>query len=107
MSITKSSFHQRRTKGTLRKNDGNCKNKAYHKCMYMFKAFNAVAVAAANTGEFKMPLRRRQQDAKTQFGKISETTAEVVSAFGQHRKFPPHARKASGTQGKDIVTELG
>ena len=30
--------------------------------MYMFKAFNAVAVAAANTREFKMPLRRRQQE---------------------------------------------
>ena len=27
-------------------------------------------------------------------------TAEDVSAFGQHRKFPPHARKTSGTQGK-------
>ena len=26
-------------------------------------------------------------------------TAENVSAFGQHRKFPPHARKTSGTQG--------
>ena len=26
-------------------------------------------------------------------------TAEDVLAFGQHRKFPPHARKTSGTQG--------
>jgi len=26
-------------------------------------------------------------------------TAEDVSAFGQHRKFPLHARKTSGTQG--------
>ena len=26
-------------------------------------------------------------------------TAEDVSAFGQHRKFPPQARKNSGTQG--------
>ena len=26
-------------------------------------------------------------------------TAEDVSAFGQHRKFPPHARKTSATQG--------
>ena len=26
-------------------------------------------------------------------------TAEDVSAFGQHRQFPPHARKTSGTQG--------
>ena len=26
----------------------------------------------------------------------------VASAFGQHRKFPPHARKTSGTQGKLI-----
>ena len=25
--------------------------------------------------------------------------AEDVAAFGQHRKFPPHARKTSGTQG--------
>ena len=23
----------------------------------------------------------------------------MASAFGQHRKFPPHARKTSGTQG--------
>ena len=31
-------------------------------------------------------------------------TAEDVSAFGQHRKFPPHARKISGTQGsKELV----
>ena len=29
-------------------------------------------------------------------------TAEDVSAFGQHQKFPPYARKASGTQGIDI-----
>ena len=27
-------------------------------------------------------------------------TAEDVWAFGQHRKFPPHARKTSGTQGR-------
>ena len=27
-------------------------------------------------------------------------TAEDVSAFAQHRKFPPHARKTSGTQGR-------
>ena len=50
MSITKSSFHERGTKGTLRNNDGNsyCKKKTYHKCdTCMFKAFNAVAVAAA------------------------------------------------------------
>ena len=26
-------------------------------------------------------------------------TAENVSAFGKHRKFPPHASKTSGTQG--------
>ena len=26
-------------------------------------------------------------------------TADNVSAFGQHRKFPPHVRKTSGTQG--------
>ena len=29
-------------------------------------------------------------------------TAEDVSAFGQHRKFPPHARKTSGTQGTGL-----
>ena len=29
-------------------------------------------------------------------------TAEDVSAFGQHQKFPPHARKTSGTQGNDL-----
>ena len=29
-------------------------------------------------------------------------TAEAVSALGQHRKFPPHARKTSGTQGRMI-----
>ena len=82
MSITKSSFHERGTKGTLRKNDGNCKNKAHHKCMYMFKAFSAVAVAAANTREFKMPLRRRHKNVKTQFGKISKTTTlHVHHAF--------------------------
>ena len=27
-------------------------------------------------------------------------TAEDVSAFAQHRKFPPHARKTSDTQGR-------
>ena len=30
------------------------------------------------------------------------STAEDVSAFGQHRKFPPHARKTSGTQGREF-----
>ena len=30
-------------------------------------------------------------------------TAEDVSAFGQHRKFPPHARKTSGTQGREMA----
>ena len=30
-------------------------------------------------------------------------TAEDVSAFGQHRKFPPHERKTSGTQGRQIA----
>ena len=29
---------------------------------------------------------------------VSDTLAEDVSAFGQHRKFLPHARKTSGTQ---------
>ena len=28
-------------------------------------------------------------------------TAEDISAFGQHRKFSPHARKTSGTQGNE------
>ena len=28
-------------------------------------------------------------------------TAEDVSAVGQHRRFPPHARKTSGTQGME------
>ena len=30
-------------------------------------------------------------------------TAEDVSAFGQHRKFPPHARKTTGTEGKGVL----
>ena len=30
----------------------------------------------------------------------------VASAFGQHRKFPPHARKTSGTQGSLRVEVL-
>ena len=30
-------------------------------------------------------------------------TAEDVSAFGQHRKFPPRARKTSGTQGRTLA----
>ena len=29
-------------------------------------------------------------------------TAADLSAFGQHRKFPPRARKTSGTQGNDV-----
>ena len=32
-------------------------------------------------------------------------TAKDVSAFGQRRKFPPHARKTSGTQGR-VETEV-
>ena len=32
-------------------------------------------------------------------------TAEDVSAFGEHRKFPLHARKTSGTQGNKIKSE--
>ena len=35
---------------------------------------------------------------------VASAYAEDVSAFGQHRKFPPHARKTSGTQGKWLVT---
>ena len=31
--------------------------------------------------------------------------AEDVSAFGQHRKFPPHARKTSGTPGNAKYTK--
>ena len=29
----------------------------------------------------------------------------LASAFGQHRKFPPHARKTSGTQGSTNIEE--
>ena len=36
-------------------------------------------------------------------GEIRAHTAEDVSAFGQHRKFPPHARRTSGTQDKASV----
>ena len=32
-------------------------------------------------------------------------TTEDVSAFGQHRKFPPQARKTSGTQGTKNVLQ--
>ena len=32
-------------------------------------------------------------------GSCLPLTAEDVSAFGQHRKFPPHVRKTSGIQG--------
>ena len=32
-------------------------------------------------------------------------TAEDVSAFGQHRKFPPHARKTSGTHGNALMNQ--
>ena len=31
-------------------------------------------------------------------------TAEDVSAFGQHRKFPPHPRKTSDTQGSRLLS---
>ena len=37
---------------------------------------------------------------------VASDTAEDVSAFGQHRKFPPHARKTSGTQGKILLTAI-
>ena len=33
---------------------------------------------------------------------VASATAEDVSAFGQHRKFPPRARKTSGTQGTAV-----
>ena len=33
-------------------------------------------------------------------------TAENVSTFGQHRKFPPHARKTSGTQGRKLTSTI-
>ena len=36
--------------------------------------------------------------AKSFFSRL-RPTAEDMSAFGQYRKFPPHARKTSGTQG--------
>ena len=32
--------------------------------------------------------------------------AEDVLAFGQHRKFPPHARKTYGTQGSSLFEEV-
>ena len=32
---------------------------------------------------------------------VSSTSPRVASAFGQHRKFSPHARKTSGSQGRD------
>ena len=31
---------------------------------------------------------------------FSSAVSGLASAFGQHRKFPAHARKTSGTQGK-------
>ena len=32
---------------------------------------------------------------------------EDVSAFGQHRKFPPHARKTSVAQGRVFAAQMG
>ena len=32
-------------------------------------------------------------------------TAQDVSAFGQHRKSPPHARKTTGTQGNALMNQ--
>ena len=32
---------------------------------------------------------------------VSSASPLVATAFGQHRKFPPHARKTSGNQGRD------
>ena len=32
-------------------------------------------------------------------------TAQDVSAFGKHRKFPPHARKTIGTQGNALTNQ--
>jgi len=36
---------------------------------------------------------------------VTRASPLVASAFGQHRKFPPHARKTSGTQGTPTVTQ--
>ena len=44
--------------------------------------------------------------AKSGFLSRLRPTAEGVSAFGQHRKFPLHARKTSGTQGKAFAKSL-
>ena len=38
-------------------------------------------------------------DPREMFFSRLQPTAEDVSAFGRHRKFPPQARKSSGTQG--------
>ena len=38
-------------------------------------------------------------DPREMFFSRLRPTAEDVSAFGRHRKFPPQARKSSGTQG--------
>ena len=40
-------------------------------------------------------------DQREKFFSRLRPTAEDVSAFGQHRTFPPHARKTSGTQGEE------
>ena len=44
-------------------------------------------------------------DQREKFFSRLRPTAEDVSAFGQHRKFPPQARKTSGTQGKENEAE--
>ena len=40
-------------------------------------------------------------DQREKFFSRLQATAEDLLASGQHRKFPPHARKTSGTQGKE------
>ena len=66
-----------------------------------------------------MSIKRRGKKAQRSTGTVKSTapcqrffsrlrrswlrpTAEDVSAFGQHRKFPPHARKTSGIQGNSL-----
>ena len=44
-------------------------------------------------------------DPRETFFSRLRPTSEDVSAFGQHRKFPPQARKTSGTQGKSLLQE--
>ena len=37
---------------------------------------------------------------------VTRASPLVASAFGQHQKFPPHARKTSGTQGRGLSASV-